>query len=171
MYARRIKTMIKLAVALVAVATMGLVVGCDREELDVQAQADEPVQGDEATLMQRAGIYSMRVDDGSVDVDSESRVELRVLPGDDLKVNLDYPWAIEFDETDGVSLGATRLRIGDLDLDEERAIIPVDVTATEAGRHTLTGKADFSVCNDDICEILRGEPVEIVVEAREASPE
>ncbi len=150
--------------ALVAIL-LTLVTACDREEFEAEASATSPEAGQQAAPAGGSDKYAMRVDGADVAVDDQATVNLEILPGSDLKINLDYPWAFEFNEADGLELAQGKLRITDLDLTEDRAIIPVGVTAHEPGRHRVSGTGDFSVCNDDICEILRGEPVEFVVEA------
>jgi hypothetical protein len=162
---RQIKATTLLALALIAFFVV-MTTACDREEYDVEASATSPEAGDERGGSLNSDKYAMRVDGADVAVDDAATVNLEILPGSDLKINLDYPWEFEFSEADGVELAEERLRFADLDLTEERAIIPVGVTALEPGRHTVSGKGDFSVCNDDICEIMRGEPVEFVVEAQ-----
>lgn len=150
------------AIVVVAVAVVVVTTGCEREEFDSEAvaeSADGPVD--------RSDQFTTGVEGAEVEVGEESRVEFQVFPGPDLRINDEFPWAIEFDDVEGLELGASSMDWTDMELRDERATIPVDVTAAQVGRYTLEAKADLSVCNDERCDILRGEPVELVVEAQE----
>ena len=155
-------------------AMMALAVGCEREEYQPEAvgaaEADDNDGADNTAAS--AGVttnshhYSMRSSSTTVKAGDSQDIELTVLPGSDLKINLDFPWSIEFFDSDDVELGAHELDGDEMDLSDDEAVIPVSVTVTEAGTHRIEAEGNFSVCNDDICHILRGEKVELVVETQ-----
>ncbi len=162
MWTRRMRVMSPWTAILVfGVLTVGLMTGCDREEYDPEAVAQEAQEH-----VDRSHQYTMRVEGSEIDVGEESAVELLVLPGPDLKINNEFPWSIEFDEIDGLVVERSKMNWNDMELQDEQATIPVSVTAKEPGQHRLEGRADFSVCNDERCDILRNEPVELILEAQ-----
>ncbi len=157
--------------------TVALGWGCDREEYDPEAvpaqEADDESEADDPA--HAAGInwdshhYSMQLSEREIAAGEDEEVGLELLPGTDLRVNLDFPWSIEFEETDGIELGASSLDGDAMELTEERAVIPVELMAEAQGEHTVAARGNFSVCNDDICHILRDESVEFVVDATETN--
>lgn len=138
--------------------------GCERQSYDAEA-VGAVESGDEGTASSTSHHYGMRVGDSDVAAGEADEIVLEVLPSSDLKINLDFPWSIELDAPEGLELGASSIDGEGMDLTEEQARIPVSMTARGEGEYEVTGRANLSVCNDDICHILRDEPVGFVVNA------
>lgn len=148
-------------------------VGCERDEYQATAvETEEERPDDEAPssdfdeVRDRSDQFTMTVSGAEIEVGNQAEVQLQLLPGPDLKINLEFPWVIEFEEVDALEYGATRLGSDAMDLQDERATIPLTITAEEPGNYEVTARADFSVCNDDRCDILRDEPLSFMVRAR-----
>ncbi len=149
---------------LAALAVMiTMVVGCERETYDAEA-----VQPESDSATSNSHHYNVRVGDARVAAGDEEEVVLEVVPSPDLKINLDFPWSIELESSEDLQLGASTIDADGMQLLEEQARIPVSVTAQSAGEYEVEGRATLSVCNDDVCHILRDEPVKFVVEAAES---
>ena len=140
--------------------------GCERDELDEEALAVAAEEAGPGVRGERSAHYSMQVQGTEVETEAEASVEIALLPGPDLKINLEFPWSIQFDAAPGLDLPEGILDASAMDLREERALIPVALTAREAGVREVTARANFSVCNDDRCEILRDQELVFTVEAR-----
>ena len=145
------------------VCLWGLTMGCEREQYDPEAAAVEA----EMETQRGSHQYSSRVDDGELMVGQEQDVRLAVLPKPDLKINLEFPWSVEFSEGDDLAFDQLQWDREAMDMSEERVAIPLTVTAASAGAHTIEGRANFSVCNDDRCYIFSDEALEFVVHAEE----
>lgn len=138
--------------------------GCER---DTYEEGSEEASEDGAS--QSAGnsdSYRLRVPEEPLAIGEATTVDLEVIPGPDLKVNREFGWKFNFDETSGVEMTSRNLRMGDMEVSDDGVIIPLEITADEAGRHTVSGLADFSVCNDEICPILIDEPIEFTLNAQ-----
>jgi hypothetical protein len=161
--ARRHVRMVGLVVAVMAV----WITGCEREVLDEEAisVAAEASEGAPAAPVGSSEHYTMRVEGAEVAAAEPAQLELQLLPGPDLKINLEFPWTIEFEEQEGLELPAGVLDASAMELTDEVARIPMDVTVTEAGTREVTARANFSVCNDDRCEILRDQKLQFSVHA------
>lgn len=144
---------------------LALAAGCEREQLDPASQAVGDQEGVESEPARQSHQYTMQFDGTDVEVGQAQKVDVQVLPKTDLKINLEFPWSIEIDETDEVELAVAEMDGETMELSEQRATIPVQLTAHQQGRHQVRGRADFSVCNDDRCYIFTDEPVEFVVHA------
>ena len=163
-----LRSIVGLGLALVTFVS----VGCDRADraavAEPSASADE---SDNAVKRSKKGMYTVRIDQESVQVGEPVEVALSIEPGKDLKINLDFPWKVEMQATDSVSFPTTNFASSDIKLSEERATVPLVLNVAKAGDYDVEAIADFSVCNDDRCEILRGERVIVKVRAVEGSPE
>ena len=115
---------------------------------------------------QRYGVLSPRE---PVAVNKKAKVELAITPADGLKINKDFPWSLEFSETPGVQLAQKSISKAQIDLDDSKATIPVMLEASAAGAHTLEASADFSVCNDTKCYVIRDERLSFDLAAQEAA--
>ena len=146
-------------IALIVIAAVS-VSGCDREEYDptTAVAVDEP--------RSTSHNYSMRLADSEVEVGETRELQVEVRPSAELKINLDFPWEVRFDHNSGLDLESLEIDMEAMEVSEERVLIPVTIAATEADEYELRGRADFSVCNDDICHIYSNEAVEFLVQAR-----
>lgn len=160
--ARQYRSRGPMSLGLVVMATMVVFasIGCDREEFDPEAAEsdDGPVD--------RSDQYTTEIDGATVVVDENNQVKLQVFPGPDLNINDEFPWMIEFDDVEGLEFEQSDLRWDDMELTDDKATIPISVTAEDIGEYTVEAKADLSVCNEDRCDILRDEPLEVGLEAQ-----
>lgn len=157
------------AAALTLVGSASLM-GCEPKQAAPVAPEPMAAAPSEASPGSRARATNYRLESPSepIAAGAASRVDLGVVPGANLKINLEYPWKITFEEVEGLSLGTTVLNREALQLTEARATIPLEVTAEEAGDYTLNAVGNFSVCNDDRCDILRDEALQFTVKVQQA---
>lgn len=155
------------ALTLVASATM---MGCEPQQ--AEPLSPEPLAGASAQVSSgsrtRASNYRVESPSEAIVAGTASQVDLGVVPGANLKINLEYPWKITFEEVEGLRLGTTVLNREALQLSEARATIPLEVTAEQPGDYTLNAVGNFSVCNDDRCDILRDEALQFTVKVQQA---
>lgn len=159
-----------LASGALALTLLVALAGCESEQAMVVTP--EPFSGAAeqagSSSRARAGNYRVESPAEAIVAGAASEVALAVVPGPNLKINLEYPWKITFEEVEGLSLATTLLNRDALQLTEERALIPLEVTAEQAGDYTLDAVGNFSVCNDDRCDILRDEALQFTVKVRQA---
>lgn len=153
-------------VAFFLMATLLGVLACERESLDLDA-VQASAEGAQPEGAVRGDQYRTRTTGENLAVLEEGAVAFQILPGPDLKINLEFPWRIEFEAPEGVDLQSRIFDTETISLDEDVAELALHVKATTPGRHEISGVANFSVCNDDRCDILQREPVKIVVYAQE----
>lgn len=160
---------------LVVAGCLSVSLGCESgEEARAAEPAAVPAEAQAEPAKKRAGAddrYVARGPEATVAVGSEAKATFRIEPRGDLKINKEYPWSIAFEPHEALSLGATTLGRGDLELADERAELPITVTATSAGEYTVSATGSFSVCNPQRCDILRDEPLEFTVVAVAAPAE
>ena len=88
-----------------------------------------------------------------VGVDSEFSIEL--VAGDGFKVNDEYPLKFKFEETSNVVPQSVTVPRDKATISKSRAILPVHLKATAAGKHEAKGRFFFSVCTEERCLIER----------------
>lgn len=62
-----------------------------------------------------------------------------------------YPYKFKLNETPGLKYANLVVDKDAVKVDKTRATVTVPVTPESAGKHTVSGKLFFSVCNDDQC--------------------
>ena len=114
-------------------------------------------------------VLVVAVDAGSVGHPATARI--RIVPGTGFHINTSYPFVVTLATTPGLTLAKTRLEggkrgvAGDADTLAERELsIPITVTPTTAGAHTLTGSISFGICKRDVC-LSRTVPIALAVAA------
>lgn len=110
--------------------------------------------------------YSTESPDEALPVGQKSEAAFDITPTGDLKINHEFPWTIEFAEQDGIELAQASFSKDDFGLEDEAATLSVLMEADEAGTHQLEATADFSVCTDTECFVMRDEPLSFEVEAQ-----
>lgn len=139
-------------------------IGCEREELDATAVAPASEGAVEAQdKSDKSDQYRVQVMEAEPVAGEFETVFVQVLPGPNLEINLEFPWAVRLGEVEGLEFEPPALQREDLDLSVERAQVPVRLKAAQAGVYEVEARADFSVCNDDRCDILRDEPLSFTV--------
>jgi hypothetical protein len=120
---------------------------------DRQAAATEP--SDDSDERYRTGVAP-----GEIPAGDQRDVELTLQPGDGLKVNREYPnWSLELQPPSGLTLGETSFGAEQFELEEQSARVATQIDADEPGAYEVPANAEFSVCNDETCHILRDEQV------------
>ncbi len=94
----------------------------------------------------------------------ESVVEITPKPG--FKMNLDFPARLKLTEHPGLKPAKAQLGTDDADLTEKALKFKVTHTCDAAGSFKVDGLADFSVCNDKACKLIRGEKVAWTVDVK-----
>lgn len=158
---RVMKLKLFLVLALVALVTAG----CEREEFEATAveanQQGAPEISGQA--VDKSDQYQIQVVEAEHQAGAQETLLVEVLPGPNLEINLEFPWALRLPQVEGLEFQSPELKRDELDLTLERAQLPVKFQAAQAGVYEVEARADFSVCNDDRCDILRDEPLSFTV--------
>lgn len=127
-----------------------------------EQQADAAPEGRGGT--NRPTNYSARVQESRLSAEPEQTLALVIRPGRGLKINEDFPWKFEFDAVEGLGVPATTLTGDQIKLEEMQALIPLGLGEVRPGTYKVEARGNFSVCNDDRCDILRNERMEFEIE-------
>jgi hypothetical protein len=84
-----------------------------------------------------------------------SVIEVRPAPG--FHMNLEFPARLRVTPPAGVTVTKPDLTKDDAELTEAHLRFSVAFSAGAAGKATLAGLGDFSVCNDTTCKLIRDE--------------
>lgn len=101
--------------------------------------------------------YTVRIVPGDAKAGAPATSVIEVTPGPGYKVNLDFPAKLTFSPPEGVTAEKKAFDKGDAELTEKALRFNVPFTAAAAGTISLSGTADFSVCNDNTCKLIRDE--------------
>jgi hypothetical protein len=157
--------------ALLSLLTLlsGAVVACDKEgSSGVEAVAvDSAGTASTAPRASRASNYSARLDNPQLQAGAEESVQVVIRPGRGLKINEDFPWQFRFSAVDGLGLQETTVSQDGIRLEEMAATIALPLGELRPGTYTIEATGNFSVCNDDRCDILRNERLDFEVEVSE----
>lgn len=105
-----------------------------------------------------AAHHAVEVLDTAAQAGKEQQAELRIVPREGYKVNLDYPTRIKLQASAGTRLTAESLSKGDaLELSKEVARFPVRYVPSSPGKAELKAEVRFSVCNDKQCDLAKEE--------------
>lgn len=144
-------------------------VACEKNKSGPVATADgpsgTPSTEPPAVAKRGGGLYTTSGPAGAVTVGEPADVTLSVKPSDGFKINKDFRWNFEFQPNDAVEFAAAKVESDQLQLEDAGASIPVKVTAKSAGEHTVKATGNFSVCNDDKCELYRDQEVAFTISA------
>lgn len=146
-------------------ATLGLLMpGCkETRQIDTKnASAQSP----EPSTKSADKKYSVEVPAAQ-----EGGAHFAVKPASGFKINLEYPWKVEFKTTQHGELTRNVVKRGDgitLDESEARVDVPLDFKGGEST--TVEAVASFSVCNDDVCKNYRDEPMMLSFNAPDSAP-
>lgn len=109
-----------------------------------------------------------RVSVGSVSakVSESATATVRVEPQGGYKINEEFPAKLTLTAPAGVTLEKAKLTKGDAaQLDKSALVFNVKLTATEAGKKTVTGELRFAVCKETECKPMT-QSVSIQVDAK-----
>ncbi len=87
-------------------------------------------------------------------------------PGPGFKMNKDYPSRVRLEEGTHAKPAKAEYKKGDAEITDAALRFTVDFTPNAAGKCELKGAADFSVCNDKSCKLIRGEALAWQVEVK-----
>lgn len=104
--------------------------------------------------------FTLTVKPESSKVNTASSAVIEVLPQTGYKMNLDFPARLKITEPGVIQVDKAELSQEDAQLTEEGLRFTVHYTAPTAGEAHISGLADFSVCNDNACKLVRGEEVQ-----------
>jgi hypothetical protein len=102
------------------------------------------------------GLYSTTLS-GEIVVGKQGNLELTILPAKGYKWNKDYPAKIKLPESKLVSFSkqVLKARDGDITAKDKHGVAKMVCTGTTAGTEEITATANFSVCNNETCQVLR----------------
>lgn len=96
---------------------------------------------------------------------------IRIVPGAGFHINTEYPFVMQLADSPGLKLeklrfeGGRRGSVGDAEtLVEEELAIPITLTPTTAGEHTLKGTINFGICKATSC-LQRSMPISVAIAA------
>lgn len=147
---------------LVSVAAIALAVACQKGPAEAQATPKAaPGDAPEAATAQKdnaeAALYAVRIVPGDATAGAEATSVIEVTPAAGYKINLEFPTRLKLSTVDGIAHAKAELGKTDAEITEKVLRFNVAFTAAKAGKFSLEGVADFSVCNDRTCRLLRGE--------------
>jgi hypothetical protein len=96
---------------------------------------------------------------------------IRIVPGAGFHINTEYPFVVQLADAPGLKLeklrfeGGRRGTVGDAEtLVEQELAIPITVTPTTSGEHTLNGTINFGICKATAC-LQRSMPITLAIAA------
>ncbi len=149
--------MLRLLIFIALAASMSLAACKETREVDTRvATSDSP-----DPLVQSAGKkYSLEIPETLGETP-----HFAVKPASGFKINLEYPWKVEFKAAKNAELARTVVKRDDgIALDESRARIDVPVSASRESVE-VEAIASFSVCNENVCKNYRDEPIKLSFKA------
>lgn len=103
--------------------------------------------------------YVVRITPGDATAGQPASSVIEITPAAGYKMNLEFPSRLALDTPEGAALGKTELTADDLEITEKALKFTVAYTPEQAGQLDLAGAADFSVCNENACKLVRDEKV------------
>ncbi|MEL6178042.1 MAG: hypothetical protein AAFS10_03770 [Myxococcota bacterium] len=143
--------------------------GCDSKNKTAETTPPTPEAASaqaKATSDPGGKPFAVQADAASVSVGTDGKANLSIKPAAGFKVNEDYPWKATFADAKGVTLTQKEFAKDTWKLSPKGAELEIPLKASEAGEHTLTAKVNFSVCNDEKCEVVRDHEVNLKVAAK-----
>ncbi|AWV89581.1 hypothetical protein [Bradymonas sediminis] len=154
---------------LIASVALVLVAACDKsapESPTAQAPVNSiPTNPGGADEDLNADRYALGAPKDAIAVGQKSEVALTIEAADGLKVNEEFPWSITFEDTEGIEIAQKEFKMDELKLENRLASIPVTVSASAPGKHTVNAVGNFSVCNDTQCYVIRNQKLAFNIEA------
>ena len=99
----------------------------------------------------------------SASIGQPTTARIRIVPGTGFHINTSYPFIIAITNDAGVTVAKTRREDAE-PLGERELSIPITLTPTTSGQHTLTGSITFGICKKDSC-LQREMPISVAVQA------
>ncbi len=101
--------------------------------------------------------YTVRIVAGEAKAGEPATSVVEVTPGPGYHVNTEFPVRLKLVPPAGVTAAKAQLERADAELSEAALRFNVAFTAATAGTVNMAGTADFSVCNDNTCKLIRDE--------------
>ncbi len=135
----------------------GAVVGKKTDAKKAPAKAAPKKMGSDA--------YSVSAKDLSLELgkDGELAIEIKASPG--FKINEEFPWKAKFAKFEGIATPEMASK-DKWNLTKQVAALKLPVKAEKACDGKLKATLNFSICNDERCEIIRDKEVEVTVAAK-----
>lgn len=150
---------------------LALAAGCNKPAEDAAPETETKAAAAEAAAAEAkpaeaapapapaAKNYVVKITPGEAQAGQPAKSVIEVTPTTGYKMNLDFPSRLALDTPAGATLGKTELGQEDVEITEAALRFTVDYTPEEAGKLDLAGAADFSVCNENACKLVRDEKV------------
>lgn len=161
---------IALSHALFATACAALAWGCQKPveeppagpapaaEAPAAAPAEAPAAAKAAKAMPEAAqTYTIRITPGDAEAGKAATSIVEVTPAPGYKMNKDFPTRLKVEPVEGVTLARSEFEKEDIELSEEALRFEIPFTPAAAGKLDLSAAADFSVCNENACKLIRDE--------------
>ena len=101
--------------------------------------------------------YKVRIVPGEAKAGAEASSIVEVTPLLGYKMNKEFPSKLRMSQTEGVTAPKSEYTKADAEITEQILRFKVAFTAAETGKINLNGSADFSVCNEKACKLIRDE--------------
>ena len=143
--------MTRLTLFILVTSSLALSACKETREIDTRSASSE---APEPLVKSAAKKYSVEIPE-TLGVEPHFSVK----PASGFKINLEYPWKVEFKKATNAELERKLVKRDDgITLDEARARI--DVPVSESGENVeVEAIASFSVCNENVCKNYRDEPI------------
>ena len=110
--------------------------------------------------------YTVRIVPGEAKAGAQATSVIEVTPAKGYKMNLEFPSRLSLEPTAGVKPAKEQLGKDDAEVTEKALRFKVAFTPASAGKLSMAGSADFSVCNDSTCKLIRDEKLAWVVNVK-----
>jgi hypothetical protein len=110
--------------------------------------------------------YMVRIVPGSGAAGQAVNSVIEVSPAAGFHINQEFPVKLKLLKTDGVDMAKKELGKEDAEINEKALRFTVRFTPKAPGKVALTGTADFSVCNDTTCKLIRDEQLSWEVDVK-----
>lgn len=104
-----------------------------------------------------AAPYTVHIAPGAAVAGQPATSVIEVRPAAGFHMNLEFPARLRVSPPAGVTVTKPDLTKDDAELTEAHLRFSVAFNAAAAGKATLAGLGDFSVCNDTTCKLIRDE--------------
>jgi hypothetical protein len=121
------------------------------------ASAAASVAPASAAAAPQSAPYTIHIAAGSAAAGKPATSVIEVRPAPGFHMNQEFPARLRVSPAAGVTVTKPDLAKEDAELTNEMLRFSVAFSAAAAGKVTLAGLGDFSVCNDTTCKLIRDE--------------
>jgi hypothetical protein len=112
------------------------------------------------------GNYKVALGEVDLKAGEAGKVTIVVTPKTGFKVNKEFPWRAALTGGAGMTVPTDEQGTDKWKLTDKEGTLELPVTLAEAGEKDLKGKLNFSVCNDDRCDVIRDHEVSFKIAAK-----